>query len=36
MQRVSWEEGDQGNMVQTRKRGGRAAVHKSAIKLLML
>lgn len=36
MQRVSWEEGDHGNMVQGRKIGRRAVVHKSAMKILML
>lgn len=36
MQRLSWEEGDHGNMVQRRKIGRRAVVHKSAMKMLML
>lgn len=36
MQRVSWEEGDHGNMVQGRKIGRRAVVHKSAMRMLML
>lgn len=36
MQRLSWEEGDHENMVQRRKIGRRAVVHKSAMKMLML